>query len=143
MRSARPGDTLLTAIVCRHIVEHYPGIQINCITPNPSLIKEDPHIHRLNGPETYVSLRHWYLELIEHKQGTINVLAESMRSLGNRRLMITAHCLPDAGGKGGRTGAVGWNDKTDHQCQYAEQGTGKELARRAMAGAGGITPKGL
>jgi ADP-heptose:LPS heptosyltransferase len=78
-----PGDTLLTAIVCRHIAERHPGIKINCITPNPELVKEDPHIHRLNGPETYVSLRHWYLELIEHKQGNVNVLDESMRALGS------------------------------------------------------------
>jgi ADP-heptose:LPS heptosyltransferase len=77
-----PGDTLLTAIVCRHIAERFPGIRINCITPNPELVKEDPHIHQLNGPETYICLRHWYLELIEHKQGKVNVLEESMRGIG-------------------------------------------------------------
>jgi ADP-heptose:LPS heptosyltransferase len=77
-----PGDTLLTAIVCRHISERFPGIRINCITPNPELLKEDPHIARLNGPETYVCLRHWYLDQIANKRGEVNVLAESMRSIG-------------------------------------------------------------
>ncbi len=77
-----PGDTLLTAIVCRHIAQRFPKIRINCITPNPELIKEDPHIARLNGPETYPALRHWYLELLANKQAEANVLAESMRALG-------------------------------------------------------------
>jgi ADP-heptose:LPS heptosyltransferase len=76
------GDTLLTAIVCRHAAERFPGIRINCITPNPELVKEDPHIDKLNGAETYFSLRHWYLQQIEQKQGEVNVLAESMRSIG-------------------------------------------------------------
>ncbi len=77
-----PGDTLLTAIVCRHVAEQFPNVKINCITPNPGLLEKDPHIARLNGPETYVSLRHWYLELIENKQAEVNVLAESMRNVG-------------------------------------------------------------
>jgi ADP-heptose:LPS heptosyltransferase len=77
-----PGDTLLTAIVCRHIARRFPKIRINCITPNPELLKHDPHIARLNGPETYPALRHWYLELLANKQAETSVLAESMRSLG-------------------------------------------------------------
>ncbi|MGA3169813.1 MAG: glycosyltransferase family 9 protein [Chthoniobacteraceae bacterium] len=77
-----PGDTLLTAIVCRHVAERFPRLKINCITPNPELLKEDPHITRLNGPETYISLRCWYLDLIEHKQAGVNVLAEPMGKLG-------------------------------------------------------------
>ncbi|HEX4085569.1 MAG TPA: glycosyltransferase family 9 protein [Chthoniobacteraceae bacterium] len=77
-----PGDTLLTAIVCRHIARRFPRLRINCITPNPTLLSHDPHIHRLNGPETYVSLRHWYLDIIEHQRGGENVLAESMKAVG-------------------------------------------------------------
>lgn len=76
------GDTLLTAIVCRHVAGQFPGIRINCITPNPELVREDPHITRLNGPETYLSLRQWYLELIVHKLGETNVLDESFQSIG-------------------------------------------------------------
>jgi ADP-heptose:LPS heptosyltransferase len=77
-----PGDTLLTGIVCRHIAGRFPRIKINCITPNPELLAEDPHIARLNGPETYICLRHWYLEQIENKIPDMNVLAESFRTLG-------------------------------------------------------------
>ena len=77
-----PGDTLLTAIVCRHIAQRFPRLRINCITPNSALLIHDPHIHRLNGPETFVSLRHWYLGLLHHKNGEINVLSESMQLLG-------------------------------------------------------------
>ena len=77
-----PGDALVTGIVCRHIAERFPGMQINCITPHPELLREDPHIAALNGPETYISLRHWYLDMIEQKQGTVNMLEGSMRSLG-------------------------------------------------------------
>ena len=77
-----PGDTLLTGIVCRHIAERFPRLRINCITRNPELLRQDPHIATLNGPETYICLRHWYLELIEHKQGKVNVLAESFRHMG-------------------------------------------------------------
>jgi ADP-heptose:LPS heptosyltransferase len=77
-----PGDTLLTAIVCRNIAERFPGVRINCITPNPELLVADPHIARLNGPESYICLRHWYLELIENKLPGMNVLEESFRTLG-------------------------------------------------------------
>ena len=77
-----PGDALLTAIICRHVARRFPRLRINCITPNPDLLEHDPHIHKLNGPETYVCQRHWYLEQIENKQGHMNVLADSFRKIG-------------------------------------------------------------
>ncbi len=77
-----PGDTLLTAIVCRNIKQRFPRLRINCITPNPDLLELDPAISKLNGPETYICLRHGYLDLIHHRKAHENVLEDSMRSVG-------------------------------------------------------------
>jgi ADP-heptose:LPS heptosyltransferase len=79
-----PGDTLLTAIVCRCLHERFPRIRINCLTPNPDLLRLDPNIDTLNGPESYVCLWHSYLELIERKDRNTNVLRPTFDHLGIR-----------------------------------------------------------
>jgi ADP-heptose:LPS heptosyltransferase len=79
-----PGDTLLTAIVCRYVHEQFPRIRINCLTPNPDLLQLDPNIDTLNGPETYVCLWHSYLDLIERKDRSTNVLRPTFAHLGIR-----------------------------------------------------------
>ena len=55
-----PGDTLLTATICRHIKTRFPRIRINCVTRNPSLLEIDPHLASINGPETLFRLNFFY-----------------------------------------------------------------------------------
>ena len=76
------GDTLLTAIVCRHVRQRFPQVRLNCLTPNPDLLLLDPHIDTLNAPEDYLCVWHWYLDLIERKDPHENVLAGTFRQLG-------------------------------------------------------------
>jgi ADP-heptose:LPS heptosyltransferase len=76
-----PGDTILTAIVARIIRERYPRLRINCITPNPELLRWDPHIDQLNGPAGLILLRFWYLGLIDRKESEQNLLAETMQKV--------------------------------------------------------------
>jgi hypothetical protein len=80
-----PGDTLLTAIVCRHLREWYPRLRINCLTPNPALLMHDPHIDTLNEPETFFSVWSWYPDLIERRDGSTNLLRETFARLGLER----------------------------------------------------------
>ncbi|HEY4354624.1 MAG TPA: glycosyltransferase family 9 protein [Acidobacteriaceae bacterium] len=77
-----PGDTLLTAIVCREIRARWKRIRINCVTPNPSLLELDPSIDVLNGPETFCTIRVEYLEIIDQKLAEGNVLRPVMTKLG-------------------------------------------------------------
>ncbi len=77
-----PGDTLLTAIVCRHLHERHPRIRINCLTPNPELLLHDPNIETLNARESWFCLWHWYLGLVEKKDGCVNVLRPTFDHLG-------------------------------------------------------------
>ena len=79
-----PGDTLLTAIVCRELKRHHPRLKINCVTPNPSLLKLDPNINRLNGPKTFCAIQFWYLGIIHAKDAVTNVLKPTMDTLGIR-----------------------------------------------------------
>jgi ADP-heptose:LPS heptosyltransferase len=79
-----PGDTLLTAIVCRHLRQWYPGLRINCLTPNPSLLAHDPNIDTLNEPETFFSVWSWYPDLAARRDSTSNVLTETFARLGLR-----------------------------------------------------------
>jgi ADP-heptose:LPS heptosyltransferase len=80
-----PGDTLLTAIVCRHVKQRYPRIRLNILTPNPELIRHDPHIDEINQPESYCCLWQWYLDHVEHKEGKSNVLSSTFRQIGIAR----------------------------------------------------------
>jgi ADP-heptose:LPS heptosyltransferase len=77
-----PGDTLLTAIVCRHLREWYPRLRINCLTPNPDLLRHDPNIDTLNEPESYFSVWSWYPDLVARREGSTNVLKETFGRLG-------------------------------------------------------------
>ena len=56
-RLGAPGDALITANVIRCIKENYPKLRINCITPNPELIRLDPHIDSINQPESFLFFR--------------------------------------------------------------------------------------
>ena len=54
-RLGAPGDALITANVIRCIKDKYPNLKINCITPNPDLVRLDPCIDSLNEKETFYS----------------------------------------------------------------------------------------
>ena len=77
-----PGDTLITGIVCRHLHEKFPRIRINCLTPNPELLRFDPNIDTLNEPESFLCLWHWYLDLLERKDRQTNLLGPTLAHLG-------------------------------------------------------------
>ena len=77
-----PGDTLLTAIVCREIQRCHPALKINCVTPNPELLLHDPHIATLNRPATFCRVLSSYPDLIEQKDGKTNILKPTFDRLG-------------------------------------------------------------
>ncbi len=77
-----PGDTLLAGAIARIIVDHYPRLKINCVTPNPEVLREDPNIKTLNAAPDLVVLRFWYLEIIHRKDGETNLLAPTLSQLG-------------------------------------------------------------
>jgi ADP-heptose:LPS heptosyltransferase len=79
-----PGDTLLTATVCRELKKRHPRLKINCVTPNPSLLELDPNINSLNLQPTFCSIQFWYLDLIQGKDATTNVLKPTLDRLGIR-----------------------------------------------------------
>jgi len=80
-----PGDTLLTATVCRELKKRHPKLRLNCVTPNPSLLVLDPNIDSLNERRTLGRLRFWYLELLERKDSATNVLKSTMDVVGIRQ----------------------------------------------------------
>jgi ADP-heptose:LPS heptosyltransferase len=77
-----PGDTLLTAIVCRHLRERFPRLRINCLTPNPGLLQHDPNIDVLNAPESFFSVWSWYPNLAGTRDPVANLLSETFARLG-------------------------------------------------------------
>lgn len=81
-RLGAPGDALITANVIRSIKDRYTGVRINCITPNPSLIKNDPIIETINQPETFYSFDSSYLELIARKEQNENIIQHNVNRLG-------------------------------------------------------------
>jgi ADP-heptose:LPS heptosyltransferase len=90
-----PGDTLLAAIVCRTVKQLYPGIRINLVTNWPNLVQYDPSLDAVNAPETYFTLRFWYLETVARKEFEKNVLDETLSTVGiskydyNARVYLT------------------------------------------------------
>ena len=80
-RLGAPGDALITSIVIREIKQHYPRIKINCITPNPLLIRLDPHIDSINAKESFYSFDSTYWEFIVRKESEINIVEHSLRKL--------------------------------------------------------------
>ena len=81
-RLGAPGDALITANVIRCIRENYANLKINCITPNPELIRLDPHIDTVNQPESFYSFDSTYWELIVRKEKSQNIIEHNMLRLG-------------------------------------------------------------
>jgi ADP-heptose:LPS heptosyltransferase len=77
-----PGDTLLTAIVCRELKRNHPRLKLNCRTPNPTLLELDPNIDSVNARDTFCSIPFTYLGLIRRKDSMTNVLKPTMDKLG-------------------------------------------------------------
>jgi ADP-heptose:LPS heptosyltransferase len=77
-----PGDTLLTAIICRDLRRRFPRLRLNCVTPNADLLRHDPNIDSLNAPETFFSVWSWYPDTIGRRDGDTNVLRETFGRLG-------------------------------------------------------------
>jgi hypothetical protein len=86
-----PGDTLLTAIVCRHLKQNWPGLRLNCITKNPDLLLHDPHLSALNRAPGLFGIDFWYLDLVERRDNTTNVLVPTLASLGVDFVDYRAH----------------------------------------------------
>lgn len=80
-----PGDTLLAANLCRTIKARHPRIRINCQVEHPELLRFDPAIDELNGPAGFWRTEFEYLEMLERKDGALQVLAPSLRKLGIER----------------------------------------------------------
>jgi ADP-heptose:LPS heptosyltransferase len=91
-----PGDTILTATVCRNLKAILPGLQINCITPNPELLIHDPSISELNGPRSLPTLKFWYLDLIAEKCHNRHLLSGTMNQLGIKQYDKQARFYLDA-----------------------------------------------
>jgi ADP-heptose:LPS heptosyltransferase len=81
-RLGAPGDTLITANVARCIKEKFNKLKINCITPNPELIRFDSHFDTINQPETFYSFDSTYWELIDRKEKRQNIIEHNMNRLG-------------------------------------------------------------
>jgi ADP-heptose:LPS heptosyltransferase len=92
-----PGDTLLAATVCRILKENFPALRINLITRWPDLVRNDPCLAEINGSETYFTLRFWYLEMVQRKERSKNVLMETLGKVGiqsydyRARVHLTPH----------------------------------------------------
>ena len=76
-----PGDTILTATVCRNLKQRFPRLSINCVTPNPNLLKYDPFISELNGLVSIPVVKFWYLGLLAEKSSTMHLLDETMHKV--------------------------------------------------------------
>ena len=80
-----PGDTLLTAIVCRHLRQRYPRLRLNCLTGNTELLRYDPNLNTLGQPETFFSVWSWYPDTARRRDPAANVLEETFARLGMGR----------------------------------------------------------
>ena len=76
------GDTLITANVIRCIKKKYSNLKINCITPYPEIIENDPMIDSVNKPETFYSFDSSYFELIVRNEKNENVVSHNLKRLG-------------------------------------------------------------
>ena len=84
-RLGAPGDAIITANVIRCIKVEFPDLRINCITPHPELIRLDPHIDKINHPETFYSFDSTYWELIVRKEKGPNIIKHNMLRLGIKK----------------------------------------------------------
>ena len=57
-------------------------MRINCITPNPEIIKLDPNIDSINLKETFYSIDSSYWELIVRKDNNTNIINHNLEKLG-------------------------------------------------------------
>jgi ADP-heptose:LPS heptosyltransferase len=59
-------------------------LQINCVTPNPSLLTHDPSIATLNQPKRTFAIpfSYWYKELNPERGRVINLIVPTFRRLG-------------------------------------------------------------
>jgi hypothetical protein len=80
-----PGDTLLTATVCRHVRAQYPRLRLNCLTPNTDLLQHDPNLDNVGAPETFFSVWSWYHDTAARRDGRSHVLQETFARLGMQR----------------------------------------------------------
>ena len=80
-RLGAPGDALIVANVIRGIKQQFPNVRINCITPNPDLIRLDPNIESINEKESFYSFDSTYWELIVRKERKLNVVEYSLARL--------------------------------------------------------------
>jgi ADP-heptose:LPS heptosyltransferase len=81
-RLSAPGDALITTNVIRCIKKKYTELRINCITPNPELIRLDPNIDAINQPETFNSFDSTYWKLIVRKEKKQSIIVHNMLRLG-------------------------------------------------------------
>lgn len=81
-RLGAPGDSLITANVIRCLKNAFPKLRINCITPNPEIIKLDPNIDSINLKETFYSIDSSYWELIVRKDNNTNIINHNLEKLG-------------------------------------------------------------
>jgi ADP-heptose:LPS heptosyltransferase len=77
-----PGDTLVTAILCRHLKQRWPRLRLNCVTRNPDLLTHDPHLDELNGPLGLFVADFWYLDIQQRRDKHTHILARSLAMLG-------------------------------------------------------------
>lgn len=77
-----PGDTLLTATLCRHIKQRFPTLRLNVVTRHPALLTHDPHVAALNRKPGWLVIDFWYLDLQTGKDRHTNVLAPTIEHLG-------------------------------------------------------------
>jgi ADP-heptose:LPS heptosyltransferase len=77
-----PGDTLLTAILCRSLKQNYPRLRINVVTKNADVVQHDPHMDELNGPVGFCHLQFEYLGILEEKASEPNILAPILSDVG-------------------------------------------------------------
>lgn len=77
-----PGDTLLTAILCRQLKQRHPRLRLNVITKNPDLLRHDPHLTGLNQPPGLFIIDFWYLDIQQRRDRQTNILAPIFATLG-------------------------------------------------------------
>ncbi|HYF50921.1 MAG TPA: glycosyltransferase family 9 protein [Planctomycetota bacterium] len=77
-----PGDSIMTATICRNLKEKHPGLRLNLITRNASLLTLDPALFSVNDKETFFAIDFEYVALTNRRENQINILEPTMRRLG-------------------------------------------------------------
>ena len=76
------GDTLITANVIFEIKKKYPDLKINCITPNPELLSYEKCIDKINGKESFYSFDSSYIEIVQRKEKSKNIVHHILEKIG-------------------------------------------------------------